>query len=49
MPPRSLQLAAGAITMNNLGMTNVEIRKYINKDDFKKHFVGVFLSDYVNI
>ena len=36
--------------MNNLGLTNVEIKKYINKedDDFKNNFVGVFPSDYVN-
>ena len=31
-------------------MTNVEIKKYINKedDDFKNNFIGGFPSDYVN-
>ena len=36
--------------MDNFGMTNIEIRKYINKedDDFKNNFVVGFTSDYVS-
>ena len=36
--------------MDNFGMTNIEIKKYINKedDDFKNNFVVGFTSDYVN-
>ena len=36
--------------MNNLGVTNVETKKYINKEDdfFKNNFVGFFPSDYLN-